>query len=101
MNHRLHALAASGNPVVQVFSLVAFGVVLIGAVLMGAVILSLLFGLLVIGAVAFSLRLWWLRRKAARSGAPEGRFAGRHEGRLIDAEYLVIKERRSSRSSRR
>ena len=81
----------------QVLSLLAFGVVLIGVVLMGAVILAFVFGLAVIAAVGFSLRLWWLRRRLGRR---------RHDvvdaetaGRFIEAEYTVVKERSTRRSS--
>lgn len=75
---------------VQVLSLLVFGVALIGAVLMGAVILSFVFGLAVIAAIVFSVRLWWLRRKVQRQG---GRGSARDSGsRLIEAEYTIITE---------
>jgi len=96
MRNRLYALASSGNPLAQVLSIVAFGVVLIGAVVMGAVILALVFGLAVIAAAGFSVRLWWLRRKLGRrrphvSDAAVG-------GRLIEAEYTVVTERSTRRT---
>lgn len=96
MSNRLYALGASRNPVVQVLSLLAFGVLLIGAVLMGALILALVFGVAVIAAAAFSVRLWWLKRKLARGhGAEPG--AG---GRLIHTEYVVVSEREARRERR-
>lgn len=98
MSNRLYALGASGNPVVQVLSLLIFGVVLIGAVLMGAVIMAFVFGLAVIAAIVFSVRLWWLRRKFARRQAEHGRPQGRsRDPRLIEAEYTVLTERARSR----
>jgi membrane protein implicated in regulation of membrane protease activity len=100
MNGRLYALGTSGNPVVQVLSLVIFGVVLIGAVLMGAVILSFVFGLAVIAAIAFSVRLWWLRRKLQRRGRNDGAFAAQADRRLIEAEYTVVRERETQRRPR-
>lgn len=99
MNGRLYTLGASGNPVVQVLSLLVFGVALIGAVLMGAVILAFVFGLAVIAAIVFSVRLWWLRRKMQRPGRGGERF-GDMDGRLIEAEYTVIRERETQRRRR-
>jgi uncharacterized iron-regulated membrane protein len=99
MNGRLYTLVASGNPLVQVASLVIFGVVLIGAVLMGAVILAFVFGFAVIAAMAFSVRLWWLRRKLQRAQG-DGGYRSEHGGRLIEAEYTVVRERRPQRRPR-
>jgi uncharacterized iron-regulated membrane protein len=96
MNGRLYTLVASGNPLVQVASLVIFGVVLIGAVLMGAVVLAFVFGFAVIGAIVFSVRLWWLRRKLQRAQGGAG-LRSQQDGRLIEAEYTVVRERRPQR----
>ncbi len=96
MSNRLYTLGASGNPLVQVLSLLAFGVVLIVAVLMGAVILSFLFGVAVVAAIAFSIRMWWAKRKLGRRPGPA---ASRPQGHLIHTEYTVVTER-SVRSGR-
>jgi len=96
MSNRLYTFATSGNPFVQVLSLLAFGVVLIAAVVMGAVILSFVFGLAVIAAAAFSVRLWWLKRRLARR-QPDGTDAAAG-GRLIEAEYTVVTERSTRRT---
>ena len=101
MNGRLYALGTSGNPVVQVLSLLVFGVALIGAVLMGAVILSFVFGLAVIAAVVFSVRLWWLRRKVQRQHRGSGTYGAETDGRLIEAEYTVVREREFQRRPHR
>jgi membrane protein implicated in regulation of membrane protease activity len=99
MNPRIYTLATSGNPVVQVLALLAFGVALIGAVLMGAVLLAFVFGVAVIAASAFAVRLWWLRRKIARGHRKaDQRPSG--DGRLIEAEYTVLAERDTRRSER-
>lgn len=103
VNNRLYALAASGNPVVQVLSLLGVGVVLVGAVLMGAVILAFVFGVAVIAAIAFSVRLWWLKRKLGRRYS-EGQYTEAVQaakgGRLIEAEYTVVTERSTRRTPR-
>ena len=96
MNNRLYALARSGNPVVQVLSLFAFGVVLIGAVIMGAVILSFVFGLAVVAAIVFAVRLWWLRRKLDRR-ARQGGSGSPAELDFIEAEYTVVTTKREPR----
>lgn len=93
MAQRLYLLRASGNPVVQVLSLLVFGVALIGAVLMGAVIIAFVFGFAVIGAIVFSVRLWWLRRKMQRQAESGSAARTASDGRLIEAEYTVVKER--------
>ena len=96
MSNRLYTLGTSRNPVVQVLSLLAFGVLLIGAVLMGALILALVFGVAVIAAAAFSVRLWWLKRKLARGQGGERPAVGR----LIHTEYIVVSERDARRERR-
>lgn len=101
MNGRLYALGTSGNPVVQVLSLLVFGVALIGAVLMGAVILSVVFGLAVIAAIVFAVRLWWWRRKAQRQQPAHGSYGAETDGRLIEAEYTVVREREFQRRPQR
>src|SRR5690606_12575318 len=97
MSNRLYAFGVSGNPLVQVLSLLAFGIVLIGAVLMGAVILSFLFGVAVVGAIAFSIRMWWVKRRLGRRRGPA---AGRASGRLIHTEYTVVTDRPVPRGRR-
>lgn len=98
--NRLYLLRASGNPVVQVLSLLVFGVALIGAVLMGAVIIAFVFGFAVIGAIVFSVRLWWLRRTMQRQAETGGASRPASDGRLIEAEYTVVRERESQRRPR-
>lgn len=95
-SNRLYSLGVTRNPAVQVLSLLAFGVVLIGAVVMGAVILTVVFALAVVAAAAFSVRLWWLKRKIARRHSEAVRMAT--GGRLIEAEYTVVTERSTRRT---
>ncbi|HEX6993067.1 MAG TPA: hypothetical protein VF339_02875 [Gammaproteobacteria bacterium] len=95
-SNRLYAIGAARNPAVQVLSLLAFGVVLIGAVVMGAVILTFVFALAVIAAAAFSVRLWWLKRKLGRRHSEAMQAAT--GGRLIEAEYTVVTERSTRRT---
>jgi uncharacterized iron-regulated membrane protein len=76
----------SPNPLVEVLSLLAAAVVTVVAFVFGAVLLAVVVGLMALAALAFSLRLWWLRRKL---GAQANRPSGQH--RIIEAEYTVVK----------
>src|SRR5690554_6533464 len=94
-SNRLYTIGAARNPAVQVLSILAVDIVLIGAVVLGAVILTFVFALAAIAAAAFSVRLWWLKRKIARRHAEALRMAT--GGRLIEAEYTVVTERSTRR----
>ncbi len=93
MSGRLYGYRAGPNPLLQLAALLVLGLVLIGAVVMGAVLLALFLGLAAIGAIVFSVRLWWLRRKLRRNPPPHG--AAR--GELIEAEYHVVAEHKVER----
>ena len=81
----------SGNPLAQILSLLVFGVLVAAAVIMGAVVLLAALGVALIGFVAFSARVWWLRRKLRGRGRSPGETSGRAQGiRYIEAEYKVI-----------
>lgn len=88
MNGRSFSFGNSGNPLVQVLSLVVFAVVLVGAVILGAFVLAAILGLAVIAFIGFKLRAWWLRRGPPGGGSGPGRPA---KGvRYIEGEYEVI-----------
>lgn len=97
MNGRQFTFGASGNPLVQVVSLLVFGVFAVAAVIMGAFVLLAFLGVAIIGFVVLSVRGWWLRRKLRGRAAP---FAAERPppggvergARLIEAEYVVVKK---------
>jgi hypothetical protein len=91
MTSRSFSFGNSGNPLVQVLSLLVFGVVLVGAVIMGAFVLAALVGLAVIAFVVLKVRAWWLRRRSGGRG-PTGGGPGRPAKgiRYIEGEYEVI-----------
>jgi hypothetical protein len=105
MTDRQYTFGVSGNPIVQILGLIGFGVILIGAILMGTVILAAIIGLVMIGAIAFALRIWWLRWKLRRAAArgEGGREGEARDTRVIEVEYRVLDERelRDKDSSRR
>ena len=107
MNGRQFTFGASGNPLVQILSLVVFALVVVGAVIMGTFVLLTFLGLATIGFVVFTIRVWWLRRKLKGSGRlhdgpPGPASAGGwpnggaqqpgpgHTARLIEGEYEVV-----------
>ena len=94
MVSRNYWLNPPANPVLQVLYFVVGGVLLIAAVLMSAVIFVFILGFaLVVGAFVFA-RVWWLKRKLARSGASfERRSDSSKEAEIIEVEYSVISER--------
>jgi membrane protein implicated in regulation of membrane protease activity len=88
MNGRLFSFG-SGNPLAQVISLLVFGVVVVTAVMLGAFVLLAALGVALIGFIAFSVRVWWLRRKLRGRGPPPG--PGPAKGiRYIEGEYGVV-----------
>ena len=92
MNGRQFTFGTSGSPLAQILSLLVFGVVVAVAVFLGAFVLLAFLGLAAIGFIAFSIRVWWLRRKLRRGGGFDGpRGPGEPKGmRYIDAEYEVV-----------
>ena len=84
--------AAGRNPFSHLLSLVAAAVVAVVAFLLGAVLLAVVVGLLALGVLAFSLRLWWLRRKLSQTRAAE-----EGQPQIIEAEYTVVERRQRPR----
>jgi hypothetical protein len=114
---RFPGLGAARHPVAQFLSLLVIGAAVVGVVLMGAFILSFLIGAAMLAAAVLAARIWWFRRKlrsaaaraaASGSGASRGADAEREHvrdsrdrhGRLIDAEYTIVRERDAGRRGR-
>ncbi len=101
MNGRPFTFGVSGNPIVQVLSLLVLGLVLIGAVVMGTVILAAVIGLAMIAAMVFAVRVWWLRWKLRHGRGTgvdmDGSAREDGEGRVIEVEYHVLSERDAER----
>ena len=102
MNARSVRALLSGNPIVQVFSVLVAGVALIGAVLMGAVILAFVLACAVIVGIYFWIRIRWRLRSVRRAGTKQA-YARREtssqaqrrregQGRIIESESTVIDE---------
>ena len=94
MPPRLYTIRTSNNPIIQVLYFLIGGVLLIGAVIIGGVILAFVFGFAVILGIVIYLRVWWLKRKFAKSGRASGtgpRNSSTEE--VIEVEYTVVEER--------
>ncbi len=101
MNARPPIFGLSGGPLAQALSVLVFGALLVVAVVMGAVLLAAIVGFAALAWVAFSVRLWWLRRKLRRgTAAQDGAGPATPAGKLIDAEYTVLDERDARRGPR-
>ncbi len=81
------------NPVTEVLSLLAAVALALIAFVFGAVLLAVVVGLIALGALAFSLRLWWLRRKLGESIGQ----AGAKQPCVIEAEYTVVERQQGRR----
>ncbi len=67
--------ASTANPVMRILGFIAGVVMLAAAMFVGVFVFLAVLGLAVIGAVLFSVRVWWLRRqfrKAAERHRPGG-----------------------------
>jgi hypothetical protein len=102
MTGRSFSFGNSGNPLAQGLALVVLAVILVGAVIMGAFVLMALLGMALLGFVGYTLRGWWLRRRAGRGGSfggpggPEP--GGQTKGiRYIEGEYEVIEDAEAKR----
>jgi membrane protein implicated in regulation of membrane protease activity len=106
MNGRQFSFGRSGNPLVQILSLLVFGVLAIGAIVMGAFVLLAFLGVAFVGFAVLAVRGWWWGRKlkarggASESGATRPSGESAHGTRLIEAEYVVVNEDDDDRDSR-
>jgi heme O synthase-like polyprenyltransferase len=89
MQYRVYRSPLPRNPIAQFIALLIAAIVAVAAVFLGAILLSLFLGLAVIAGLVFYVRLWWLRRRMARS--PAG--TGSDGGEIVEVEYTVIGER--------
>jgi len=72
-----------GGFVARIIALIIGCLVFIAAVFVGAVFLAGLIGMLVIGGIVVTLRVWWLRRKMGEMAKSSGD---------IEGQYTVIRE---------
>jgi hypothetical protein len=82
------------NPFTRVIAALLAVAALVGAFFFGLVILALAVGLGILGWLALTLRLWWLRRQHGAHTGPgprsDGGDAPGRGGDVIDGEYKVV-----------
>jgi uncharacterized iron-regulated membrane protein len=94
MPPRIYTVRPPTNPLLQALYFLVGVVILIGALFMSAVILVVVLGLAVILGIVIYIRVWWLKRKLARSrGNSAAGPSTRSESEVIEVEYTVINER--------
>ena len=86
------------NPLSRLLAGVLGVLALVGAFFFGLFVLALVAGVGLVAWLAFTLRVWWLRRKmggirpdsdrSGMQGRPGGQSAS--DGKIIDAEYTVV-----------
>lgn len=77
------------SPLARILGFIVGVLVLTAAIIIGGLVLAAFIGLAVLGGIALSARLWWLRHKM-RQAMGEGGPAGRAGDRVIETEYHVI-----------
>jgi hypothetical protein len=94
MPPRMYTFKPPTNPILQILYFLVGCVLLIGAFLLGTVILAFVFGFAIILGVIVYVRVWWLKRKFARSGRnPAAEQSPSNDSEVIEVEYTVVDER--------
>lgn len=89
----IYTIRTPTNPILQVLYFLVGGVLLIGAVIAGAFVLAIVLGLAVIFGIVIYIRIWWLKRKWARSAGAGGQSAARQsDAEVLEVEYTVVRE---------
>jgi uncharacterized protein (DUF58 family) len=94
MPQRLYTIKPPTNPILQALYFLVAAVLLIGAIIMGAFILAVVLALAFVFAIVIYIRVWWLKRKLARSGgSPSAGPKQPVDKEVIEVEYTVVNER--------
>jgi hypothetical protein len=86
----------AGNPIANALVIIVGSLVIGASLVLGFVAFIVLSVILMILAAVVGIRLWWFRRKFAKSGAsPDATPRGpRGPGGVIEGEYKVVIEER-------
>ena len=94
MPPRIYTFKPPTNPLLQILYFLVGGVLLIGAIFMSAIVLAFAFGFAIVLGLIIYVRVWWLKRKFARSGRkPSAESSQSQESEVIEVEYTVVDER--------
>ncbi len=81
----------AGNPIANVFVIVAGALLIAISIVLGFVAFVVLGSIVAVLAAVVGLRLWWFNRKLRRQGR---RGPGEAPGGVIEGEFRVIDDRR-------
>ena len=82
-------LRGPSNPIAQIAGIIVGVLTLVGSLILGSIVLAILVGLFLILGIWVTVRMWWLRRQFEAAVKQE-----QADDRVIDAEYVVIRERK-------
>jgi membrane protein implicated in regulation of membrane protease activity len=94
MPPRTYTFKTPTNPFLQILYFLVGGILLIGAIFMSAIVLAFAFGFAIVLGLVIMVRVWWLKRKFARSGRVPSDGPGQtRQAEVIEVEYTVVDER--------
>ena len=94
-HYQQNRLRGPGNPIAQIAGLIVGVLTLVGSLILGSIVLAILVGLFLIFGIWVTVRMWWLRRQFEAAVKQE-----QVDDRVIDAEYVVIRERKQDQKDK-
>lgn len=79
----------AGNPIANALVIIVGALVIAASIVVGFFAFLVLAVALLVMAAIIGIRLWWFRRKLARTSAATGPVSGKQE-QAIEGEYVVI-----------
>ncbi len=90
-HYQQNRLRGPSNPITQIAGLIIGVLTLVGSLILGSIVLAILVGLFLMFGIWVTVRMWWLRRQFDTAVKQE-----QADGRIIDAEYVVVRESRQN-----
>ena len=84
----------AGNPIANIFVVIAGALIIAVSVVLGFVALVVLGAVVAVFAAVVGLRLWWFNRKLARQGGQAPRRGESASRGYIEGEYRVVEKDR-------
>jgi len=84
----------AGNPIANVFVVLAGALIIAVSVVLGFVALVVLGSIVAVFAAAIGLRLWWFNRKLRKQGGQSESSGQSSSGTYIEGEYQVVEKDR-------
>lgn len=87
----------AGNPIANIFVIVAGALIIAVSVVLGFVAFVVLGSLVAVFAAAIGVRLWWFNRKIRKQGGGSPTTSQQRSGTYIEGEYSVVEDDRKDR----